>query len=407
MAQTVIAAGSALARKVYSVAAFAAMQRQPSFARNLIGPAPSQSDAERKLKGQTSADYPIVRVTDLSKSAGERVSVDMYNIVGGKPTMGDRKLAGRMADLTFSSMDIYINQVRHGVDPGGRMTQQRTLHNLRTIGMANLTGWWNRLQDQLVLTHAAGARGFQTGSDWVVPLESDSEFADICVNTVLPPSPNRRFFANNATSASNIDSADIFKLSDIDRIRANIDDMPFPPQPIRLPGDPAVDDEPLYALYVSSRVWNQIQTNTDSQNWRTFLANAYERGKFTTHPLFSGTTGMWNGIVIKKMRRAVRFPTGSTVREIQADGVTISNVTTNVDVDRSILFGAQGLALVYGKNQASDYYMNWNEEPSDHGNTVEISLAAMMGMAKLKFTDYDGTPTDHGIITIDSYAPAP
>jgi N4-gp56 family major capsid protein len=407
MGQTVIPAGSALARKVYSVAAFAAMQRQPSFARNLIGAAPQQSDAERKLRGQTTADFPIVRVTDLAKTAGDKVSIDLYNIIGGKPTMGDRKLAGRMAQLSFSSMDVSINQVRHGVDPGGRMTQQRTLHNLRSVGMANLTGWWNRLQDQLVLTHASGARGFQTGSDWVVPLESDPEFNDIVVNTVLPPSPNRRFFCNNATSAANIDSADLLKLSDIDRIRATIDDMPFPPQPIKLPNDPAADEEPLYALYVSSRVWNQLLTNTDAQNWRTFLANAYERGKFTNHPLFMGTTGMWNGIVIKKMRRAVRFPTGSTVREFQADGVTINNVTTAVDVDRCLLFGAQALALVYGKNQSSDYYMSWNEEITDHGNTVEISLAAMMGMAKVKFTDFDGVLTDHGVITIDSYAPAP
>jgi N4-gp56 family major capsid protein len=408
MAQTVIAAGSALARKVYSVAAFAAMQRQPSFTKNLIGAAPQQADAEKKLKGQTSADLPIVRVTDLSKSAGDKVSVDLYHTIGGKPTMGDRKLAGRMSALTFASMDISINQVRHGVDPGGRMTQQRTLHNLRTIGMANLTGWWNRFQDQLTLTHLAGARGFQSGGDWIVPLESDAEFGDIVVNSVLPPSPNRRFFANDATSASNIGTNDAISLTDIDRLRANIDEMPFPPQPIRLPGDPAVDEEPLYCLYVTSRQWNQIQTSTAANNnWRTFLANAYERGRFTNHPLFMGTAGMWNGILVKKMRRAIRFPTGSTVREFAGDGVTINNVTTAVDVDRAFLLGGQAAALVYGKNQRSDYYMSWNEETTDHGNTVEISLAAMMGMSKLKFTDVDGVPTDHGVITLDSYAPAP
>lgn len=407
MGQTVIPVGSPLARKVYSVAAFAACQRAPSFSKTLIGPAPQQSDAERKLKGQTSEDYPIVRVTDLSKSAGDTVSVDMYHIIGGKPVMGDKKLAGRMSELQFSSMDVKINQMRKGVDPGGRMTQQRTLHNLRSIAMANITGWWGRFQDQASLVHMAGARGFQLGSDWVVPPESDVEFAEIMVNTVLPPSPNRRFFANDATGVANIDTADILKLNDIDRIRTAIDEMPFPPQPIKLEGDPAADEEPLYCLLVSARQWYQILKSTDTQNWRTFLANAYERGKFTNHPLFMGTTGMWNGIVIKKIRRCIRFTAGTSVREYAADGVTINNNTAAVDTDRALLMGAQGLALVYGKNMKSDYYMSWNEEETDHSNTVEISLAAMKGMSKLKFTDFDGVPTDHGIITIDSYSPAP
>jgi N4-gp56 family major capsid protein len=406
MANTVLSTNHPLARKVYSVAAFAACQRAPSFTKNLTGAAPVQSDAEKKLKGQTSADMPIVRVTDLSKSAGDRVSVDMYHTIGGKPVMGDRKLAGNMSDLTFASMDITINQVRKGVDPGGRMTQQRTLHNLRSVALANLSGWWGRYQDQMTLVHVAGARGFQSGSDWIVPLESDPDFNDIAVNPVLPPSRNRAFYASNATSPASIDATDILKLDDLDRIRAAIDEMAYPPNPIRLPGDPAVDDEPLYCLMVTPRQWYQILKNTDTQNWRTFLANAYERGRFTNHPIFSGTTGMWAGFVIKKMRRSIRFPTGSAVRIYDTDQTTITTSTTTVDVDRALLLGGQALAIVYGKNQKSDYYMAWHEETTDHGNTVEMSLAAMNGFSKLKFTDVDGNPTDHGVITIDSHAPA-
>lgn len=406
MAQTVISTSHALTRKVYSVAAFAAAQRAPSFTKNLIGEAPQQSDAERKLKGQTSSDFPIVRVTDLSRSAGDKISVDMYHTIGGKPVMGDKKLSGNMSDLSFASMDIAISQVRKGVDPGGRMTQQRTVHNLRTIALANLTGWWARFQDQMSLVHMGGARGFQTGSDWIVPLESDADFNEIAVNTVLPPSYNRAFYANNATAPNNIDSSDLLKLDDLDRIRAAIDEMAYPPQPIRLPNDPAADDEPLYLLMVTPRQWYQILKNTDTQNWRTFLANAYERGRFTNHPLFSGTTGMWAGFVIKKMRRSIRFPSGSSVRVYASDHTTINTVTTSVDVDRALLVGAQAMAIVYGKNQKSDYYMSWHEETTDHENTTEFSIAAMNGFSKLKFTDVDGVPTDHGVITIDSYAPS-
>src|SRR3990167_7536898 len=107
---TNIAYGSALARKVYGAALFAAVQIEPGFMNLLTGPAPKQAEAEAKLKGQTSAEYPIVRVTDLSKGAGASVSVDLFNNLVGKPTMADQRIVGRMMSLTYSSMDVQINQ---------------------------------------------------------------------------------------------------------------------------------------------------------------------------------------------------------------------------------------------------------------------------------------------------------
>ena len=80
---TSVATSSALARKLYSVALFAQTQKQPGFSRALTGPAPSTGDAINKLKAQTSKDMPIVRITDLSKSAGDKVCVDVFGTIGG------------------------------------------------------------------------------------------------------------------------------------------------------------------------------------------------------------------------------------------------------------------------------------------------------------------------------------
>ena len=121
MATTNIPYGSALARKVFGAALFAAVQVKPGFMNLLTGPAPKQAEAESKLKGQTSADYPIVRVTDLSKGAGASVSVDLFDNLNGKPTMGDKRIAGRLMGLDYSSMDVQINQYRGGADAGGRI----------------------------------------------------------------------------------------------------------------------------------------------------------------------------------------------------------------------------------------------------------------------------------------------
>jgi len=272
------------------------------------------------------------------------------------------------------------------------------------LAKANLVGWNGRLEDQLCLTHVAGARGFDAGGDWVVPLESSARFGKIVVNTVNPPTYNRKFYAGTATSVANLANTDFMTLADIDRIRALIDEMVFPLQPIRLDGDVEADENPLFCLYVTSRQWHYLQTQTSAQNWRTFLANAHARSEGFRHPLFMGTPGMWNGILIKKMNRAVRFPAGSVVREMSAAGI-VSNATCAVDTDRAILLGAQALGEVYGSHGTSGYHVNWSEEYIDHGNSIETVSAFMAGKAKIRFNDINGDLTDHGVLVIDTYSP--
>lgn len=402
---TTIATSSALAVKYYSVALFNESIRRGTFRKNLTGPAPKQSAAEMKAKGQTPPEYPFVTITDLASGPGDRVSVDLFNMTRGKPTMGDRKIAGRLMSLSSSSMDIKINQCRGGIETGGRMTNKRTKHNLRTLAKANLAGWNARLYDQLAQVHVSGARGTQDDDEWVVPLTTDAEFTDICVNDILPPTRNRRFFAGDATSVTNLDTADILTLDDLDRIRMQLGEMPFTLQPIQLEGDEQAEDDPLYVMYVTERVWFNIQRSTTGQNWRNFLSLAVERSKGFNHPLFRGSPGMWAGILVKKMRRSIRFAAADTVQEYDASDVA-QNVSANVGFDRCVLLGGQALAIAYGASEGSGYHFSWHEEMSDHDNIREISSSSMSGMSKIRFTGTDGAPTDQGVITVDCYAPA-
>ena len=80
--------GSPLAAKVFGAAVFAGVQTAPGFMNLLSGDAPQVGDAASKLKGQSSPSYPIVKVTDLKQSAGDKISVDLFNIFTGIPTMG-------------------------------------------------------------------------------------------------------------------------------------------------------------------------------------------------------------------------------------------------------------------------------------------------------------------------------
>lgn len=417
--QTVIPAGSDLAAKVYGAAVFAELTRMKTFSSSITAPAPKQAEAEKKLaENSTSKTYPCVRVTDLGKGEGDTVSVDLFNILQGKPVMGDRKLSGRMMNLSSSSMDIKVDQVRGGVDTGGRMTQHRTVHRLRTIGRANLQGWWARFLDQWKLVQICGARGDQDTADWVIPTSDDSDFSTIMVNAVKAPTYNRHFYAGDATSIDDLDTSDILTLDDIDKLRAAIDESDTPLQPVMLDGDPGAWEEPLWVLYVTSRQWHYLQNRTGNTAWRTFLQNARERG--ANNPLFMGNPGMWNGILVRKTQRAVRFNQGTDVTvATSADTYTETTVTVASDqfaagtaaglhaVDRAFLLGSQALAEVWGKDSQSGTHMRWHEEKTDHGNTWEASVAGIGGCSKLRFRDSNGVDTDHGVMVIDSYAPDP
>lgn len=409
---TQVPIGSPLARKAYSVGLFSRVQHSPGFMNLLSGEMPKQGSFASKAKGQTSPDYPIVKAGDLSKGAGDTVSIDLFNILQGKPTMGDKRIAGRMMNLSYSSMDVRIDQTRGGADSGGRMTQKRTVHNLRSIASNGLQAWMQRLEDQTTLVHLAGARGSQDTTDWVVPNAIDPEFSEILVNPIKAPTKNRYFAANDATDVSDMGTNDALTFQDIERINAQMRESVVPLQSIRIKGDERAWNDPLWAMFVTERQWLYLKSRTSQTQWRQAVQNALERKTAgVKHPLFDNyETLMWDGMLIKRMNRyAIRFNTGDTVVTDSGgtDGKTYTetNKTVAVPTDRAIIVGAQALAKAYGKSN-SDYFYDWSEEEVDHGNSVEIVGAAMGGTAKIRFK-IDGVDTDHGVAVVDSYAPDP
>ena len=409
---TNIPVGSALARKIYSVGLFTRVQHSPGFMNLISGEMPKEGSFAAKTKGQTSPDYPIVKAGDLDKGAGDTVSIDLFNILQGKPVMGDKRIEGRMMQLTYSSMDVRIDQVRGGADSGGRMTQKRTVHNLRNISMAGLQAWMQRLEDQTALVHLAGARGSQQTSDWVVPLQSDGDFGEIMVNTVKAPTKNRYFAANDATTPADIGTNDALTLQDIDRIVAQLRESPVVMQSVKIKGDDRAWNDPLWVMFVTERQWLYLQSRTSQTTWRQAVQYAFERkSSGLKHPLFDAyETIMWNGVLIKRMNRyAIRFAAGDNVVTDTggADGLTYteSTVQTAQPVDRAVIVGAQALAKAYGKS-ASDYFYDWSEKEVDHGNSIETVAASMTGSAKIRFK-IDGADTDFGVAVVDSYAPEP
>lgn len=403
MPSTNISSSSAIARKAYGGALFTRLTRGMGFRGKITGPAPKDAAAARELRSQTSAGYPVVQITDLQKEAGDEVKYDIVDVVRGKPIMGDNRLSGRMMAMQFAQQQIRIDQYRGGVDPGGRMTKQRTIWDLRKLAKANTEGWNSRLLDQLHHVHLAGARGTDSGRDWVVPLATDSDFSDILVNSVAAPSFNRRYVVGNGVGGiTGLDSADKLTLAVLDDLRTRIDSSDYPLQGIRLEGDLSVDDEmPLYCMHVSPAGYNQLRATSTDKDWNTLISNAMQRASLSKHPLFGNGALMWRGIVIKQLARPIAFAAGHLVSEY-TDATTLTTTAAPVKAHRAIVLGAQAMVAAWGMDSSSGMPIKWHEEETDHGARTEFSTSMIGGFKKLTFT-IDGTITDHGVWAVDHY----
>lgn len=419
MPTTSIPYGSSQAVQIQSAGLFAANMQRPTTLGRLTGKLPTQADAESNLRFQSGNELPIVRCMDLTKKAGDEITFDLINPVGGKPIMGEKIAEGLGDKMSFSQDSLRINQARKPISAGGSMTQQRTPHQLRTLARGLAQNYMTRLEDQLTLVHLAGARGFANDIEWAVPLASDSDFSEICVNSIKAPTYNRHFIStgsgiehvNASSNAIALATSDVMNTDVIDAIRTKLDSMPLPPPPVVFKDDQAAMDSPLRVLLVSSEQYTSIVQST---NFRTFQANAMARAQMAkNNPLFMGEVGLWNGILIVKMPKPIRFYAGDAIKwcasatsttETSTDLVP-SSFSTTYAVDRAILLGGQALAEAYGKARQTGNPYFWSEKELDHGDKLEILIGMIAGKSKVRFLINHGTQeeyTDFGVMAIDT-----
>ncbi|HFE7542737.1 TPA: N4-gp56 family major capsid protein [Salmonella enterica subsp. enterica serovar Newport] len=395
---------TAQANKLYQVALFTAANRNRSMVNILTEQqeAPKAVSPDKKSTKQTSAGAPVVRITDLKKERGDEVSFSIMHKLSKLPTMGDQRIEGRGEDLSRADFSLRIDQGRHLVDAGGRMSQQRTKFNLASSARTLLGAYFNDLQDQCAVVHLAGARGDFMADDVIVPLASHRDFKEIMINDVMPPTHNRHFFGGDATSLEAVDSSDVFTLSLVDNMALYIDEMAHPLQPVRLKGDELYGEDPYYVLYVTPRQWNDWYTSTSGKDWNQMMVRAVNRSKGFNHPLFKGECAMWRNILVRKYAgMPIRFYTGSRVSISNNNlAATTQQIEVKTNIDRAMLLGAQALANAYGQKDGGHF--NLVQKKTDMDNRTEIAINWINGLKKIRFEDKTGRMQDHGVIAVDT-----
>ncbi|CQH40842.1 TPA: N4-gp56 family major capsid protein [Yersinia enterocolitica] len=296
-----------IVNKLMQVALFTAANRNRSFVNVLTEQqeAPKSVNPDKKGTTQTSHNAPVVRITDLQKQKGDEVDMQIVHKLSKRPTMGDEKLAGRGENLAFADFSLKINQGRHLVDAGGKMSEQRFKHNLNKTARTLLGTYFNDVQDQSATFHLAGARGDYMADDTIVPLADHGEFGKIMINDVLPPTYDRHFYSGDATSMETLDAADLFTLATVDNIALFLDEMAHPLQPIRMSKDELANEDPYFVLYVTPRQWNDWYTSTSGKDWQAMMTRAVQRSKGFDHPLFKGECAMWRNVLVPRRNSGI------------------------------------------------------------------------------------------------------
>jgi N4-gp56 family major capsid protein len=407
-----------------AVGLFATHNQRNSTWNRLTGAMPKgTAGAVATIRKQTSQHMPVVRCQDLGKNRGDEVTFHLLNPVGAKPIMGSKVAEGRGVGMKLSEDKLRVNQARFPVDLGDVMTQIRSPADFRALGRPVAQGLMDKYVDQSLLAHAAGARGFQNNIEWVVPTEADSDFAEIMVNPVKAPTKNRHFIADAGAikpftvNAGEVDlqTTDLFKMDTVDAVRTYMEQIALPPPVVKFEGDPAADDSPLRVLLVSPAQYSGFATDP---SFRQFQASALARAsRMQNHPLFTGDVGLWNGILIVKQNRPIRFYAGDTIRycaafdsEAESTCVVPAGFGTNFAIDRAILLGGQAVAEAMasaGEDRGGIPFF-WSEKELDHGDKVELLLGAIRGVSKIRFEVDTGEGkeiTDYGVTVIDTAVP--
>lgn len=314
----------------------------------------------QKFIGESSDD--IVQVFgETGKSAGDRVTVTLRMQLNGDGVAGDGTLEGNEEPLTTYTDNLFIDQLRHAVRSGGKMTEQRIPWKIREEALLGLKDWWAGRLDTSFFNQACG----------YTP-QSDVRYTGM--NGVIAPDAQHIARPNNKASDEALIAGDEMSLALIDKLveSAKLGSTTATGPVIR---PVKVDGEDRYVVVMHTKQVTQLRTNTSAGQWLDIQKAAMTGDGSARNPIMTGSLGMYNGAVLHESTRIT-------------NGV---NSTTGVQVAtarRCVLLGAQACAIAFGQGQSFKNF-DWNEELFDYGNQLGVEAGLIHGLKKLRFNSLD------------------
>lgn len=367
MSQTVVGINNPIAVKRWSATLFTSQAQQSYW-------------GSRFMSKANDAPVPVQVLTELENEAGDTITFDLFAQLTQKPTYGDNTLRGREEKLQNLSDKISIDQVRCGVNAGGRMSRKRTLHDLRMIARQKMAEWWARWSDEAHFIYASGGRGSNT--DYI----EDSTYTGFSDNALTAPDSDHLLYGGTATSFNSIAVSDGLDLPLIDRAVTKATtygggaDGKIKMNPIKLNGTDA------FVVCMHTFQEHALRTSTTTLGWAD-LQKSLATALGNKTPIFTGAMGMYRGAILHSHPKVTLFNNAGV------DGTT--------PAARALFLGRQALVDAFG-SPGSGLRYDWHEETEDRGNQIVITSGTILGIKK---TTLGGK--DFGLLSMDTYAVDP
>lgn len=330
------------------------------------------------------AQTPIQMLPHLENDAGEQITYDLVMQLKMQPVEGDTTLEGKEEDLKFYTDALYIDQMRGGVNTGGKMTRKRTIHDLRKIARVRQSEWWARLFDELIFMYLSGARG--VNADFIFP----TTYTGFANNSLTAPDSQHVMYGGAATSKATVASTDKFNLTLVERAVTKASVMGGGTSGIPAIQPCMIDGEEHYVIVMHPYQEYDVRTNSSTGQWLD-IQKAVSTAEGRANPIFKGALGMHNNVVLHKHRGVINY--------------SDYGAGSNVAAARALFMGRQAGVVAFG-SPGTGLRFDWHEESQDRGNQAVITTGSIFGVKKASFS-IEGTSYDFGVIALDTAAANP
>jgi N4-gp56 family major capsid protein len=312
----------------------------------------------------TKMDAPFQILTDLTKGPGDQIKYDVVAQEGGYGVNGNTTLEGSETTLTFYQNTLTINQKRLA-HAWYRMSQQRTVHQLRKTSLEVLSDAWARIMDEYLFAFLCGTAGANATLDADITNHAAQALVAVEAASLI----------DNTGSAMTVDMLDDMRWKA--EARAQADGGPV--QKIKVNGFEG------YLVFIHPYQAAQLQNDSE---WRSAQENADVRGD--QNKLFTGAMGSWNGMVIH-VSNYLPFQAANVANAVlcgkQAAVVGFGNAFDTLDQER------------YGK----EFVFSWQERSqTDYNNIKGVAASAIFGVNRNIFNS-----DSHGVILLKTTSAAP
>lgn len=325
------------------------------WSKKLAVEALKQTWASKFMGNDSSA---LIQIKDeTQKSAGDKITYGLRMQLTGAGVQGDGTLMGNEEALTTYSDAVLINQLRHAVRSAGRMSQQRVPFDVRQEALSGLRDWWADRFDASFFNQICGNTA-QTNTSYTGN------------QATIAPDSNHRIDAAGGSADESLTSGNVFTLAMLDKCVERARTLTPAIRPVRVNG------KEYYVAFLHPYQVTDLRTNTSTGQWLDIQKAAMTGGEIDNNPIFDGSLGVYNGVILHSDARVTT-------------GCNSSTPTTAVtSVRRAVFCGAQSAMLGFGRDSGPNRY-TWVEELFDYENELGVSAGTIFGLKKTTFNSAD------------------